>query len=243
MPRVVFRLWCTIIVAHNLVSNAYYVPHEGLAATFSNAELDKAKFYINETQIVMTQNEVALLIRHLSSANKYFEFGSGGSTSLACMVGKPTLEMWTIDSSAGYLGFVKSRPCLVTMDSSRFHVVAVDVGRVGMWGYPDSRHTEGKKKWAQYSLSIGNVASTLDVVLIDGRFRVACAAQAMLRQPNAKILVHDFLETGHHKSYKELLNVSEVTEAADSLVIIRRKTDVTDQDLERFWRHHHANVM
>src|SRR5690606_30407997 len=57
----------------------------------------------------------------------------------------------------------------------------VDLGPTGDWGYPTDISTAAK--WPEYSLSAWRTlnAHSIDTVLIDGRFRVACALNAIFR--------------------------------------------------------------
>ena len=125
----------------------------------------------------MTINEIALLVRHILSAISKF----GGSTQVACMIGKPALEMWTVDSSASFLQSVMDRSCLKTMDQNRVHVIPVDIGPMGDWGFPNGTNTHDLNKRTRYSLIVAGIKAVLDVIFIDGSFRVACAVQACSR--------------------------------------------------------------
>ena len=232
----------TFILSFFMVSNSEILKqHSDRVVAFSAAELQQAEKYRMEARVAMTINETALLVRHISSANKYFEFGSGGSTQVACMIGKPALEMWSVDSSASFLQSVMDRSCLKTMDPNRVHVISVDIGPTGVWGYPNSTNTHDLNKRTRYSLKVAGIKAALDVIRIDGRFRIACAFQAMLTHPKAAILVHDFFSESHYPSYKILLNVSRIVEAAGTLVRLERKTEISDEELNNWWRSYHSN--
>ena len=157
------------------------------------------------------------------------------------MIGKPALEMWTVDSSASFLQSVRARPCLKIMNLSRVHAVPVDIGPTEGWGYPNSTNTHNGKKMARYSLAVADVKTALDVIFIDGRFRVACALQAMLTHPKAVILVHNFIGGHHYPSYKILLNVARIVETAGTLTRLEKKSGITDEELSTWWRSYHSN--
>ena len=239
VPNVVlcFFVFCGSIGAEEIVATL-----NGRVVAFSEAELDLAKNCKDQVRGAMTINETAMLIRYISSADSYFEFGSGGSTQIACMVGKPTLKIWTVDSSASFLQGVMARPCLKDISTERIHVIAADIGPTKAWGYPsDEKH---RQKWASYSLATGNVNAKLDVILIDGRFRIACAVQAMLKHPESKILVHNFFSNYvQHKGYKMLLNISQIVEVTETLTWIKRKADITDAVLKQWWLSYYTIVM
>lgn len=59
-------------------------------------------------------------------------------------------------------------------------------------GYPISS-TEEKDSWINYPNALMESPKEPDVVLVDGRFRVACALTALLNlKPDAIIMIHDF---------------------------------------------------
>lgn len=64
---------------------------------------------------------------------------------------------------------------------------------------------------------------TLDVVLIDGRFRLACIMQAVMNvRPDTLIVVHDFW---NRPAYHLALNYLDVVARVDSLGVFVRKAD------------------
>jgi len=66
-----------------------------------------------------------------------------------------------------------------------------------------------------------------DVVLIDGRFRVAVFAQALVRAaPGTRIIFDDFTVRDHYHVVKELLSPEQVS-GLQALFIVPRKIDRT----------------
>ena len=67
-------------------------------------------------------------------------------------------------------------------------------------------------------------------MLVDGRFRVACALQLLLRsrKKTPRILVHDFTPREY---YHVLLKFFDVIEQADTAVILERKEPVLFADV------------
>jgi hypothetical protein len=60
----------------------------------------------------------------------------------------------------------------------QFSIHGVDIGEVGAWGYPTN--STNSRTWPSYSESILKYGHEADLVLVDGRFRVACALYAVL---------------------------------------------------------------
>lgn len=103
-------------------------------------------------------------------AGVILEYGSGGSTVLAGDFGKTIFSVecdpaWAAKMQAW---FDASPP------KGRVTLHQVDIGPVGEWAHPldDSR----AEAWQDYPQSVWDRADFIqpDVVLIDGRFRIAC---------------------------------------------------------------------
>lgn len=60
----------------------------------------------------------------------------------------------------------------------QFSIHGVDIGEVRNWGYP--KNTTVNESWLSYSRAILTYGLEADLVLVDGRFRVACALHAVL---------------------------------------------------------------
>lgn len=130
----------------------------------------------------------------LRDSRFYLEFGSGGSTVLAARLGKQGVS---IEGDGYYCRDVRRKLRGVSHDMQLFHV---NIGRTGEWGYPlDQRPTDSNvAAWRRY---VGKPFDKLgdgfyDLVLVDGRFRVACAlqtiAEAKKRKASLRLLVDDY---------------------------------------------------
>lgn len=190
----------------------------------------------SQVSIAMSQNEVALFIRYVSKAKNYFESGCGGSTMIACKVGKPDLRVTSIDSSKEWIGIVLNSTHVAEKTAKKLLTMTpIDIGPIGAWGFPKDLSAESKSSWHKYSKAISATGEKYDLVLVDGRFRIACLIEAFLSNPQANVLIHDFFEAGHHNSYKALLEVSEVADRAQTLVALRRKPDASKEDLVKLY--------
>lgn len=80
--------------------------------------------------------------------------------------------------------------------STRFELLAVDIGsRRKRWGYPDGR--DRVAHWHEYPFGVWDALSatglTPDLILVDGRFRVACILASLVRAaPGTRLLVDDY---------------------------------------------------
>jgi hypothetical protein len=180
-------------------------------------------------------NETAFLLRHLSLSSNYFEFGCGGSTLFACENGPYNLKIHSIDSSPMWINKTLNYSCVKMSNlSGRLTIRHIDIGAVGNWGIPTDR-LRGPKIWRFYSESIFDVHENVDLVLVDGRFRMACVVNSFIAHPNAKVLLHDLLEPSHYVQYERLLEVADVIERCGTLCSLRRKVGVSDSDLKSFF--------
>ncbi|NQX73565.1 MAG: hypothetical protein HRT62_08365 [Epibacterium sp.] len=133
--------------------------------------------------------EVAELVRHhYEKADVILEYGSGGSTVMASEM--PGKTIYSAESSRVWTKmmrqwFEQEQP--VSMPE----IHHVNVGKTGKWGTPvdNSRY----QKYHLYPLSIWDMEGFKhpDVILVDGRFRVACALTAMLKCTKKTTLLFD----------------------------------------------------
>lgn len=153
--------------------------------------------------------EVGQLVReHYEQANVILEFGSGGSTVMASEM--PGKTIYSVESSRVWTKmmrrwFEEAEP----VSLPQMH--HVNIGPTGKWGTP--RSGAGYRRYHLYPLSIWDTEGFKhpDVILVDGRFRVACALTAMLRCTKKTTLLFDDYEgrKGYHV-LEEFLEKEEV---------------------------------
>lgn len=144
-------------------------------------------------KVGMKPSEVAFFTEELGRARRYMEFGSGGSTVLASRMVE---KVATVESDPLWIGRVLRE---AGENRNRIHPILVDVGPVGALGYPSDTRT--RALWPNYHEEPwGRLGRTdFDLYLVDGRFRVACFLQVLLRaKPDARILVHDYRPRPHY---------------------------------------------
>ncbi len=141
-------------------------------------------------QPFMTAGETSLLDSFLKCAEHYVEFGAGGSTCFASRRVKASVT--AVDSSREWLDKVASF-CAETTTPVQPRLVLADIGPTGDWGFPaDESHIAS---WPDYHEAVWKhpAAKDSDFFLVDGRFRMACFMQILLRcRPDALIAIHDF---------------------------------------------------
>lgn len=232
-PLVLFLCWVQSVycLSHPLFSS---FPETSL----NDEEIIRANETISDIKIVMTDREVTLFERYLANATNYFEFGCGGSTILACKVGRHDLSVTSVDSSQDWINTVKDNKYVAAKDKKGLvHASTVNIGPVGRWGYPKQSVDESQGAWYLYSQAISMTGKEYDLVLVDGRFRVACLLQSFISNPKASVLIHDFFDPTHNHFpvYKALLKVSDIVDRADTLVALRPKPGVRKEDLMKMY--------
>jgi hypothetical protein len=127
----------------------------------------------------------------------YLEYGSGGSTILAAALNKPFVS---VDTDRLFLQSVRRK---IGGRTSAQRLLHADIGLTGPWGIPfpagkpSSRRLNKWKAYARTPWPFISQDNPPDLVLIDGRFRVATALTccAHLSAPSdVKILVDDYTD-------------------------------------------------
>ena len=66
--------------------------------------------------------------------------------------------------------------------------------------------------------------------MVDGRFRVACALQTLLvTKPTTTIMIHDFFKRPH---FHHILKYTDIIDCQDNMIVLRKKKDAVDKDIE-----------
>lgn len=166
----------------------------------------------------MSEAELELFERSFPVGGRALEFGSGGSTPHFFAGGAASLV--SVESDRAYLEHLARLP---ELQGKKWLPIHASIGSTGDWGYP--LDPEPHPAWLNYHQSSWALMPdrNFDFILIDGRFRVACLCQSLLRcaNENPLILIHDFWPRTH---YHVILDYCDVAGRADSSVLLRRKS-------------------
>lgn len=174
----------------------------------------------------MTEAERQLFAKHLKKAQYYFEFGSGGSTVWAVEHG---LTVQGVESDPNWVNALQEKL------GQQCQVAVADIGPTGDWGYPLTQQTD---KFPAYSQAILKHQQPFDLILIDGRFRVACTMAAIQHiakhqtQDSTFIFIHDFWNRPHYHIVLEFLDVIKQVESAG---VFKVKKDVRLEKVAEVW--------
>ncbi len=152
-----------------------------------------------------------LLQRYCQSATEYFEFGCGGSTQAAARI-LTSSKVHSVESDLQWIEKVKTA-------EPGIDIHHIDFGPISEFGYPATK--DAYDAWPTYSQAWQTVRHKADVVLIDGRFRVACALFICLHPQTAKWILFDDFQT--RKEYTCLHDFIDILETVDDMIVFRPK--------------------
>lgn len=177
------------------------------------------RFFINQRLIGfsspdrphMDEASEARFERELGNSRAYLEFGTGGSTVSADRLRKPTRS---VDCDPYYVAAVRKalRPDTIV------DIITVDIGITREWGKPlfRQRTPARLRRWSRYAEAPFERAwpnGFPDFVLVDGRFRVACALesarQARLAGAATTIMVDDYEDRPAYRAIEAYLGAPE----------------------------------
>lgn len=171
----------------------------------------------------MTEREIELFKNAVQGKKTIVEFGSGGSTFLLFELGAKRVV--SVESDPEWVLQVREHELLAPhVMAGRLTVHHADIGPTGKWGYPTRQslnHT-----WPTYWRMPWSVIepTLVEMVFVDGRFRVACALNALLQgSPDLTIVVHDFWK---RPQYQVLLHYLNCACRADNLAVFFAKRDI-----------------
>lgn len=179
--------------------------------------------------MTMTKGELDMLHSYLDSCTNYLEFGSGESTIYASSA--PMIK--TIDSVESAEIYINENLNLNTeihtaLSNGKLLFHTIDIGDPIEWG--DPKNESKKHLWPNYSLSVFSKKSKHDLVLVDGRFRVACTLNSILNTPEyCIIIIHDFW---NRPEYHIVVKYLEIIDRVDSLCVFKKHKDVDLKKLQ-----------
>jgi hypothetical protein len=166
----------------------------------------------------MSEKELKRFHTLLKQTKSYLEYGSGASTLMAAECGIPEIVSVESDESWGD----KVVHNMAQPYKGNFTLLRIDLGPVDKWGTPA---TESKwKDYYKYPLSAWDNAMHFnrppDIVLIDGRFRLACFIASVLYAPvGTRILVHDYAKRTNYHVMEKYLKKERITDTMAEFVV------------------------
>jgi hypothetical protein len=184
------------------------------------------------------------LDRRVNAGTVLLEYGAGGSSLYFARKGATVLS---VDSSRRWTQAINR--LFAAEQLTKSHVMRADIGPTLKWGVPlDEAPTEGnKRRWWAYLSSVWEEADRRNhnpqIILIDGRFRVACAAysirEILRRRLNATIFFDDYLG---RPEYHEVERLADIVGMHGRMAEMKVKAGISDelatQFVERYLHRH-----
>ena len=180
----------------------------------------------------MTPKEASCYGSLLDRARSLVEFGAGGSTLYA--VRRGISRIVSVESDPGWIARLLDNAEIAAAEKEgRLTLIHVDVGPVARYSAPAD--TSRIDQWSGYPMAPWEVCDEPDLVLVDGRFRVACIAQGVLHCKRSTLIgVHDFWT---RPAYHEALCLLEWVSSAGSLGIFKPRRWSRRRAAELFQRY------
>ena len=149
----------------------------------------------------------------IDGCERYLEYGAGASSLAASELSR---QFVTVESDRYFLKVVQdacSSQCLDTGQDLGVFIHA-DIGLTGTWGKPLFPSIPRPNKWNSYPyapwVSLGEDFRS-DLILVDGRFRVACALTVAVQQQHSSwlLMFDDYTERREYWGTEEFLRLKE----------------------------------
>jgi protein O-GlcNAc transferase len=167
----------------------------------------------------MAANDKRMFYKYLDKASKYFEWGSGGST-YAASCRSNIVRIVSVESDKNWYMAVRTAV-------PRAELRLVDLlSAPNTWGRPGPSCPAAAQKQYSNELLEVNEPHTFDLILIDGRYRVACCLKAFQTiRDDCLIIFDDFLD---RPAYHVVLDYYTIVEQTSDIrmVILKKRIDV-----------------
>lgn len=167
----------------------------------------------------------------------YVEFGSGASTYWAARLQIPFI---TTDSDRYFLDSVRDKIRAEGLDDpSRQRFRHADIGLTKAWGKPvvfgrpSQRRLDKFRNYSEFPDTEEMGMPQPDLVLVDGRFRIACAlkaCRALRGHTDWVVVIDDYADRRHYHAVEE---IARLDCCIGRLGVFRQLLDVSMHDIER----------
>lgn len=171
----------------------------------------------------MDEKGLQAFSEYISEVNVFLEYGCGGSTVYAAEHGVKNII--SVDSHPDWIKKVQEN----TKDlECQCFINYCNIGKVKQHGYPVDN--SGYRKYYSYCTEIWKVAKdnnlTPELVLVDGRFRVACFLYSLIScNVGTKILFDDYVDRPRYHVVEEFCKIYE-TRGRMAIFMAEKKFDL-----------------
>ena len=170
-----------------------------------------------------SENDKKMFYKYLDNTNIYFEYGSGGSTYQSS-IRKNIKTIYSVESDITWQKLLKK---IITHPNINYIYNEMNT-LPDSWGYPGENATNIQK--LNYSNQITKLSKeeqdSIDLVLIDGRFRVTCCLKCYdIIKDTCLIAFDDFLGRPEYHIVLNYFDIIEITKD-NRMVILKKKQNV-----------------
>jgi hypothetical protein len=169
------------------------------------------------------ENDKKLFYKYLVKAKIYFEYGSGGSTYQASIQNNIT-KIYSVESDKQWQNKLQKT---IKSNNITYFFNEMDT-QPNTWGQPGKNSTHIQHiNYSNYITNLTNIEQkNIDLILIDGRFRVACCLKCFdVIKPDCLIAFDDFL---NRQQYHVILNYYDIVDKSidNRMVILQKKKNI-----------------
>jgi hypothetical protein len=168
-------------------------------------------------------NDKIMFYKYLDKSKIYFEYGSGGSTYQAS-IRNNIIKIYSVESDMKWYNILKDK---IKSDKFTYFYNEMDA-RPNTWGNPGPNSTNTQRiNYSNYLRSLEKESQNIDLILIDGRFRVACCLKCFdIINSDCLIAFDDFMNRPY---YHVVLNYYDIIEKTSDnrMVILQKKKSVS----------------
>lgn len=176
------------------------------------------------------------------NARHYLEYGSGGSTMLAH---RHVKTLVSVESDKRFLTAVAQR-LQEQPAGAEVKLIHAAIGLTEQWGYPVFTTVTPRRvqRWRTYPQAPWSYfrARNLqpDLILVDGRFRVACALESLLQltpESGCRILIDDYGE----RPYKIIEDFADLIEMLGRMAVFHPRSDMDRERCRQVLETHYGD--
>jgi len=171
---------------------------------------------------MLKDNDKILFYKLLDKATVYFEYGCGGSTYQA-NVRNNIIKIYSVESDMEWIEILKQR---IKSDKVMFLYNEMDT-RPKTHGNPGENSTVAQRINYSNQINLSKDKHQIDLVLIDGRFRVACCLKCFdIIRPDCLIAFDDFYIRPQYHIVLDYYDIVEKT-TDEHMVVLKKKSNIT----------------
>jgi protein O-GlcNAc transferase len=179
--------------------------------------------------VLMSDKQRTKFQAQLKQAKGYFEWGCGGSTLLA----DATPSLVHVSSVESDFEWAKK----VSDLAPNSNIIWIDIGATKEFGYPVEENL--KAAWPRYSDIWNQTELPYDLVMIDGRFRVACCLSVLMNPKKVQWILFDDFK--YRPEYHVILPFVDKADFMDSMLICKPKRDINQEKLQELYQLYKCN--